>query len=188
MSKRKIGVLVGSLRKDSYSRKIAKALRDIAPDALELEDVEIGDLILYNQDLDESDEPPEAWRVFREKTKQYDAFLFVSPEYNRSVPAVLKNALDIGSRPPSKSVWSGKPGAVLTASPGSIGGFGANHHLRQILSCLNVPTMQAPEAYLGHIDTAFDENGNLTNERTREFLQKFMVSYATWVDKNALIQ
>lgn len=185
MSKRKVGVLVGSLREGSYCRKIAKVLQEMAPDNFELEEVEIGNLVFYNQDLDESDEIPEAWRFFREITRQYDAFLFVTPEYNRSVPAVLKNALDIGSRPPTESVWNGKPGAVLTASPGSIGGFGANHHLRQILSCLNVPTMQAPEAYLGQIAASFDESGNLTSERTRGFLQKFMVAYATWVDKNA---
>lgn len=187
MSGLKVGVLVGSLRKDSYCRKLAKVLKEIAPESLELEEVEIGDLPLYNQDLDDSDNLPVAWTDFREKSKGYDAFIFVSPEYNRSVPAVLKNAIDVGSRPPSKSVWDGKPGAVLTASTGSIGGFGANHHLRQILSCLNVPTMAAPEAYLSKIATAFDESGNL-NERTRGFLQKFMDSYATWVERNRLTQ
>lgn len=186
MSRIKVGVLVGSLRKDSFCRKLSKALKEVAPQSLELENVAIGELALYNEDLDEPGNLPEAWTVFREKMKSCDAFLFVSPEYNRSVPGVLKNALDVGSRPPSKSVWGGKPGAVLTASPGSIGGFGANHHLRQTLSCLNVPTMQAPEAYLGNIATVFDENGNLTNERTRGFLKKFMESYVIWVDKNKL--
>ncbi|HHY25367.1 MAG TPA: NAD(P)H-dependent oxidoreductase, partial [Desulfitobacterium dehalogenans] len=117
MSRIKIGVLVGSLRKDSFCRKLSKALKEVAPESFDLEEVEIGELALYNQDLDEPDNLPEAWTVFREKMRSYDAFIFVSPEYNRSVPAVLKNALDVGSRPPSKSVWGGKPGAVLTASP-----------------------------------------------------------------------
>ena len=183
MANLKVGVLIGSLRKDSYCRKLAQVLKGVAPESLDLEEVEIGRLPLYNQDLDDGD-IPEEWAVFREKCNTYDAFIFVSPEYNRSVPGALKNALDVGSRPPSKSVWDGKPGAVLTASPGSIGGFGANHHLRQILACLNVPTMPM-EAYLSKIATAFDEEGNL-NERTKGFLEKFLSSFATWAERNRI--
>jgi chromate reductase len=111
--------------------------------------------------------------------------LFVTPEYNRSVPAVLKNALDVGSRPYGKSVWSGKPGAVISASPGAIGGFGANHHLRQSLVFLDVPAMQQPEAYLGGADKFFDADGKLTNTDTRGFLKKFMDSFAAWIASNA---
>ena len=121
---------------------------------------------------------------FRDKIRSSDAVLFVTPEYNRSVPGVLKNALDVGSRPYGKSVWNGKPGAVVSASPGAIGGFGANHHLRQSLVFLNVPAMQQPEAYLGGADKFFDADGKLTNDGTRDFLKKFMEAYADWVASN----
>ncbi|MGY3644937.1 NAD(P)H-dependent FMN reductase [Bradyrhizobium sp. LM4.3] len=113
-----------------------------------------------------------------------DSVLFVTPEYNRSVPAALKNALDVGSRPYGKSAWSGKPGAVVSASPGGIGGFGANHHLRQSLVFLDVPAMPQPEAYIGGADRLFDADGKLVNEETRKFLQGFMQSYAAWVSAN----
>ncbi len=109
--------------------------------------------------------------------------LFVTPEYNRSVPAALKNAIDIASRPYGASAWDGKPGAVVTVSPGAIGGFGANHHLRQMLVFLNVPAMQQPEAYLGGAGDYFDETGELKNEGTRAFLAKFMAAYAAWVER-----
>ena len=140
MTQKKIAVFVGSLRKESFNRKMAKALIGLAPESLQLEIVEIGGLPLYDQDLDDEGRPPSAWTAFREQVKSFDGFLFVTPEYNRSVPAVLKNALDVGSRPYGKSIWGGKPGAVMSVSPGAIGGFGANHHLRQSLVFLNVPT------------------------------------------------
>ena len=178
-----VAVVVGSLRKDSINRKIARALIELAPSALKLNIIEIGGLPLYNQDDDAN--PPAAWTAFREQVKAADAVLFATPEYNRSVPAPLKNALDVGSRPYGQSVWNGKPGAIVSASPGAIGGFGANHHLRQSLVFLNVPVMQQPEAYLGGADKLFDADGKLINDRTRTFLQKFMQAFAEWIGANS---
>ncbi len=179
---RKVAVFVGSLRKDSFNRKVANLLAALAPASLQLEMIEIGQLPIYNQDDDTS--PPAAWVSFRQQVKAADAVLFVTPEYNRSVPAVLKNALDVGSRPYGHSVWDRKPGAIVSVSPGAIGGFGANHHLRQSLVFLNVPTMQQPEAYIGGVERLFDAKGELVNEGTRAFLGKFMVAYTDWIDKN----
>jgi chromate reductase len=156
MKQKRIAVLVGSLRKASFNRKMAKALISLAPEPQMLEIIEIGGLPLYDQDYDDEGRPPAAWTTFREHIKSFDGFLFVTPEYNRSVPAVLKNALDVGSRPYGKSIWGEKPGAVISVSPGAIGGFGANHHLRQSLVFLNVPTMQQPEAYIGNAANLFD--------------------------------
>lgn len=180
---RKIAVLVGSLRKESYNKKTAKALMHLAPDSLTLELLEIGQLPLYNQDLDES--PPEEWTAFRTRLAAFDGVLFVTPEYNRSVPAVLKNALDVASRPHGKNAWNGKPGAVISVSTGSIGGFGANHHLRQCLVFVNVPAMPQPEAYISKAASLFDSEGNLINEGTKEFLKKVMSAFADWVEKLA---
>ena len=174
-----VAVLVGSLRKDSINRKLAQALAALSPETLKLQIAEIGELSLYNQDHDAS--PPAAWTAFRERILAADAVLFVTPEYNRSVPAALKNALDVGSRPYGKSVWSGKPGAIVSASPGAIGAFGANHHLRQSLVFLNVPAMQQPEAYIGGADKLFDSNGQMANDATRVFLQRFMQMFAAWI-------
>ncbi|MFJ2335814.1 NADPH-dependent FMN reductase [Pseudomonas protegens] len=176
----KVAVLVGSLRKQSLNRKVALALAELAPASLQLNIVEIGDLPLYNEDIDAT--PPAAYTRFREQIRGADAVLFVTPEYNRSVPAALKNAIDVGSRPYGKSAWSGKPGAVISVSPGAIGGFGANHHLRQSLVFLNVPCMQQPEAYLGGAGSAFDEAGKLS-EATRPFLQGFINAYGQWVEQ-----
>ena len=178
-------VLVGSLRKESFNRKLAKALASVAPAGLKLEIVEIGGLPLYNQDDDESGKVPPAWQAFRQRVKAADAVLFVTPEYNRSVPGVLKNAIDVGSRPYGQSAWDGKPGAVISLSPGAIGAYGANHHLRQPMVFLNVPMLQQPEAYIGGGATLFDDKGNLTNASTKEFLGKFMQAFATWIEKNA---
>ena len=178
-----VAVLVGSLRKDSFNRKIAHALAKLAPSSLKLSIVELGDLSMYNQDLDAT--PPASWTAFRAAIKSADAVLFVTPEYNRSVPAVLKNAIDIGSRPYGQSVWSGKPGAVVTSSMGGIGGFGANHHLRQSLVFLNVPVMQQPEAYVGGIGGAFDASGNLIDDGKRAFFATFMTAFAAWVARFA---
>jgi chromate reductase, NAD(P)H dehydrogenase (quinone) len=180
MTQKKIAVIVGSLRRESFNRKMAKALITLAPESLMLEIVEIGDLPLYNQDLD--DNPPDSWARFRERIIKFDGFLFVTPEYNRSVPAVLKNAIDVGSRPHGKSVWNGKPGAVISVSTGAIGAFNANHHLRQSLVFLNVPTMQQPEAYIGNASNLFDENGNLANNSIKEFALKYIIAFATWVE------
>jgi len=154
----------------------------LSPDSLNLEIVEIGGLPLYNQDLE--DNPPAAWIEFRERLQKFDGVLFVTPEYNRSVPGGLKNAIDVGSRPYGKSAWAGKPGAVVSVSPGAIGGFGANHHLRQSLVFLNVPAMPQPEAYIGKAGDLFDEQGDLSSEPTREFAAKFMNAFAAWVETN----
>lgn len=183
MTTYKIAVLVGSLRKESYNLKMAKALIALAPASLALQLVSIGELPLYNEDLEAS--LPETWKLFREQIQSFDGILFVTPEYNRSVPAVLKNAIDVGSRPHGKSVWDGKPGAVVSVSPGAMGGFGANHHLRQSLVFINVPAMPQPEAYIGGAAKLFDENGNLTNESTKEFMKKFMDAFARWVETNS---
>lgn len=183
MTQYSVAVFVGSLRKASFNRKIANALAALAPESLKLEIVEIGDLPLYNPDLDEAT-PPAAWTAFRDKVRGFDAVLFVTPEYNRSVPAALKNALDVGSRPYGKSVWSGKPGAVVSVSPGAIGAFGANHHLRQSLVFLDVPTLQQPEAYIGHVGDLLDESGKLAKEETRQFLGGFLARFAEWIAHN----
>ncbi len=180
---RKIAVLVGSLRREAYSLKMAKILAGLAPKSLSLEIVEIGDLPLYNADLEEN--PPEAWTGFRARIKSMDGVLFVTPEYNRSMPAALKNAVDVGSRPYGRSVWDGKPAAVVSLSPGQYGGFGANHHLRQSLVFLNVAAMPQPEAYVAGAAQLFDEKGSLTNESTREFMQKLLMQFEKWVEKFA---
>ena len=178
-----IAVLVGSLRKESINRKVALALAELAPANLKLVIVEIGDLPLYNEDIDGAS-PPAAYSTFRQQVSSSDAVLFVTPEYNRSVPAPMKNAIDVGSRPYGKSAWSGKPGAVISASPGAIGGFGANHHLRQSLVFLNMPALQQPEAYIGGADKLFDEAGTLTNDRTRDFFRQIMTTFADWIAAN----
>ena len=177
--------MVGSLRAASWNRKVAQQLIALAPTSLQPEIVEIGQLPLYNQDFDDNGNPPAEWAAFRQRVRTYDAVLFVTPEYNRSVPAPLKNAIDVGSRPYGKSVWDGKPGAVVSVSPGAIGAFGANHHLRQSLVFLNVPCLQMPEAYIGDIAKRFDDKGALSDESTREFLKKFMTTYADWIERNA---
>jgi chromate reductase, NAD(P)H dehydrogenase (quinone) len=176
---RDVAVFVGSLRKESINRKVAHALAELAPSSLKLEIVEIGQLPLYNQDSDQS--PPKVYLDFRARVKAADAVLFVTPEHNRSVPAALKNAIDVASRPYGDSAWNGKPAAVISASPSSTGGFGANHHLRQSLVWLNVPAMPHPEAYVGGADKLFDATGNLVNFATRNFLQNFVEAFANWI-------
>jgi chromate reductase len=182
MASRKVAVIVGSLRKESFNRKVAKTLMLLAGPKLDMEIVEIGQLPLYNEDDDVT--PPAVYTEFRERIKGYDGVLFVTPEYNRSVPGALKNAIDVGSRPYGHSAWSGKPAGVVTVSPGAIGGFGANHHLRQMLVFLNMPAMAQPEAYIGGVGKMFDGD-TLTNESTKGFLQTFIDAYATWVERHA---
>lgn len=181
-----VGVFVGSLRKESFSRKMAKALIGVAPAELKLEIVEIRDLPLYNQDDDAN--PPAASAAFKARVRKTQAVLFVTPEYNRSVPGVLKNAIDIASRPYGDSAWNGKPGGVVSVSPGAIGAFGANHHLRQSLVFLNVPTLQQPEAYIGNAAKLFDASGALIDDSVREFIRKYMAAFAKWVEVNAAKQ
>jgi len=179
---RNVAVLVGSLRKESLNRKLANALTAMAPPSLKLGIVEIGNLPLYNQDH-EADPPPAA-RDFKQQVAAADAVLFVTPEYNRSVPGVLKNAIDIASRPYGQSAWNGKPGAVISVSPGAIGGFGANQHLRQSMVFLNVPMLQQPEAYVGGAGNMFDDKGNIADDSTREFMDKFLQAFSAWIERN----
>lgn len=179
MDIRDVAVLVGSLRRESLNRKMANALIGLAPASLRLQIVELGDLPLYNPDV-EGQVP--AWNAFRERIRPAHAILFVTPEYNRSMPAAMKNALDIGSRPFGKGALNGKPCAVVSVSPGMIGGFGANHHLRQSLVFLNMAAMAQPEAYIGGADKLFDAASQLTNPATAEFLGKFLNAFAAWID------
>jgi len=181
MMSKSIAVLVGSLRKDSYNLKIAKVLAKLAPSFLDLKIIQIGDLPLYNEDID-VDTPPAAYTRFRNEIAACQGALFITPEYNRSTPAVIKNAIDVGSRPYGKSVWSKKPAAIISVSPGAIGGFGANHHLRQSLVFLDMPTLQQPEAYFGGVTNAFDDKGNIA-EKSQAFLQQFIDAYSAWFEK-----
>ncbi len=174
-----IAVIVGSLRKDSLNRKIAKALMSMAPATLSMEFTEIGDLPFYNEDLDGT--PPVQWTAVRKDLGSRDGILLVSPEYNRSVPAPLKNVIDIGSRPYGQNLWSRRPGAVVTASPGAVGGFGANHHIRQALVGVGMLTMVQPEMYLGSAGSYFDDAGKLTNPKTIEVFKRFLVAFEQWV-------
>src|SRR5215468_6196946 len=169
---RSVAVFVGSLRKDSLNRKMAKAMIAMAAPSLRMEILEIGHLPFYNADYEA--DPPQAVRDFKQRLESFDAVLFVTPEYNRGVPGVLKNAIDVGSRPYGKSSWNGKPTAVVSVSPGPIGAFGSNHQIRQSMVFLNVPMMQQPEAYIGGVTKLLDENGELATETTRTFLQGFM--------------
>ena len=181
-----VAVIVGSVRKDSLNRKLAGALDALAPASLKLSQIPIADLPLYDPDLDTN--PPAAWAALRTRIKAADAVLFVTPEHNRSVPAALKNALDIASRPYGSSAWNGKPGAVVSASPSGIGGFGANHHLRQSLVFLNVPAMAQPEAYLGGAAKMFSDTGAIISDDTREVVSKFLQAFSQWIEKNIASQ
>jgi len=177
----KIAILVGSLREGSINKKIARSMCALRGDNLECSMVGIGDLPLYNQDLDANS--PKPWMRFRERIAAADGILFCTPEYNRGVPGVLKNAIDVGSRPYGKSVWDQKPAAIVSASPGSIGGFGANHQLRQACVFLNMPVMQQPEAYLGHVsDDNFDADGCLKEGPLKDLVSKLAFAFHDWVD------
>ncbi|HXN15266.1 MAG TPA: NAD(P)H-dependent oxidoreductase [Usitatibacter sp.] len=182
-AKYKVAVLVGSLRKGSLNRMMANAARAVAPAQLDLKIVEIGGLPLYNDDLEAN--VPAAWTEFRQAIKSSDALLFVTPEYNRSVPGALKNAIDVGSRPYGQSVWSGRPAAIISVSPSAIGAFGANQHLRQCFVFLDVPALQQPEAYIGGAAKLFNAQGTLENEGTKEFIQKFMATFTRWIEKTS---
>jgi chromate reductase len=178
---RNVAVIVGSLRKDSLNRKMANVLCAMAPASLRCSIVEIGQLPLYNQDYEA--DPPQTVLAFKDAISKSDAVLFVTPEYNRGVPGLLKNAIDVGSRPYGKSAWTGKPAAVVSVSPGAIGGMGANHHLRQSLVFVDMPALQQPEAYIGGANKKFDDAGRLTDDSTREFLQKFLAAFEKWIEK-----
>lgn len=181
MTLHKIAILVGSLRKESLNRKIALSVTEFAKGTLDCRLIEIGDLPLYNEDIDAS--PPAQYERFREEVGASDGVLFCTPEYNRGLPGALKNALDVGSRPYGHSVWDKKPAAIISASPGAIGGFGANHQLRQSCVFLNMPVMQQPEAYLGGVSAdRFDEAGRLREGPLRDFLVDVATAFGGWVD------
>ena len=180
MDRYKVAILVGSLRKDSINRKIARSLCTMAHERLDCDIVPIDDLPLYNQDYDA--DSPAPYGRFRDAISAADGVLFVTPEYNRGVPGVLKNAIDVGSRPYGKSVWDQKPAAIVSASPGMIGGFGANHQLRQAAVFLNMPVMQHPEAYLGRVnDDSFDEGGCLKDGPLKEIVMSLSKAFGDWV-------
>lgn len=183
-AERTIAVLVGSLRRESFNRRAAKAVASLAPAHLKFEFLQIGDLPPYNEDAD-GDQAPELWKVFRDDVARADAVLFATPEYNRSVPGVLKNAIDVASRPGGKGALLNKPAAVMSVSKGQIGGFGANHHLRQMLAYLNMPTLGQPELYLGPAAQLFGEKGEILKDSTRDLLKKFVDAFDAWIERFA---
>lgn len=182
MDTKHIGIFVGSLRKESFSRKVAEEIISLEPPTFKFKIISIGQLPLYNQDFDDHDQVPESYISFRKEVDQLDGVIFVTPEYNRGLPAVLKNAIDVASRPAGKNVWTKKPGAVISNSPGMLGAFGANHQLRQSLTSVNIYTMQQPEIYLSQISKAFDESGKI-DDRTTDYLKKFVNAYVDWFNK-----
>lgn len=182
MSHKTVGVFVGSLRKGSYSKSIAKFAASLAPENFAMRMIDLAGLPLYNQDLDDEGRPPEAWTKFRAAVKPLDGCLFVTPEHNRSIPAALKNALDVGSRPYGQNVWDGKAGGIISVAPGNVGAFGANHHLRQPMVFLNILLLQQPEAYLGHVTSSLNEKGEVVNEATKKLLQQYMDAFVKWVN------
>ena len=177
-----IVVIAGSLRKESFTLKIAKALAQLAPDALKLEVVTLHGISFFNQDLESA--PPADWVGFREKLQKSDGVLFVTAEYNRSIPGVLKNAIDVGSRPYGKSSFLGKPIGIVSNSPGVLGGVNAAMNLKQLLPGITGPIMGQPEIYLVGVGDAFDGQGNLTKEPMQKVMKQFIDAYAAWVDKH----
>src|SRR5207244_3135357 len=178
-TKQRVAVRVGSLSAESISRKIARALMDRAPSNIECRIVEIGNLPLYNEDLEQN--TPAAWQELRTELGRTDAVLFVTPEYNRSIPGCLKNALDVGSRPPNQSVFDGLPAAVVSVTPYKLGAFGANHALRQTFVFLNMPVLQQPEAYVGRAAELLDRAGQVKDADTDQLFKKFMQAFAQWI-------
>jgi len=181
MNCKNIGVLVGSLRKKSFSRSVARAAVACSSAAMKFHYINLEDLSLYNQDFDDDHQVPAAYVRFRDEMKNMDGFLFVTPEYNRSVPAVLKNALDVGSRPYGSSVWDGKPAGIISVSPGGLGAFGANHQLRQPMVFLNVLLLQQPEMYISRVESLLNGEGELVDQSTVDHLRKFMDAFSKWV-------
>lgn len=182
-AQRDIAVLVGSLRKESYNRRAAEALTRLAPPQLHFRFIDIV-VPPYNQDLD-TEAPPADWKRLRDDIRPADAVLFATPEYNRSVPGVLKNAIDVASRPYGSGAINGKPAAIVSVSPDAVGGFGANHHLRQSAVFLDMPMLQQPEMYIARAAELFDEQGDFKNEKTRKLFEKFAAAFSKWIDLNA---
>jgi chromate reductase len=181
-TQRDIAVLVGSLRKESYNRRAAEALVRVAPAHLRFRFIDIA-VSPYNQDL-ETEHPPADWKRLRDDIRPADAVLFATPEYNRSVPGVLKNAIDVASRPHGKGAINGKPAAIISASTGAIGGFGANHHLRQSAVFLDMPVLAQPEMYLGRAAGLWDEQGAFKDEGARRLFESFAAAFANWIEVN----
>lgn len=180
MATRNVAVIVGSIRKDAFSLRTAKALAKLAPPSLKLNIVTLNGLSFFNQDLEAN--PPADWVEFRDTIQKSDAVLFVTPEYNRSIPGVLKNAIDIASRPYGKSSFLGRPIGLFGTSPGVHGGVSAVKHLQGILPGISGPIMQQPEAYAGGLGDAFDENGELAKDSLKEFLTTYIQAFAAWVE------
>ncbi len=177
-----IGYIVGSLRKGAYTRMLSRAIPELAPASFKFTEIGIGELPLYNQDL-ETDTPPPAWTTFRNQVKSSDAILFITPEYNRGMPAAVKNAIDVGTRPPKQSVWKGKPAAVISLTPGRLGAMASHQQLRLSLSVIGVPAMPAPEVYLSEAPKLFDGNGRLTNEDAIKLLTTALSEFETWIGR-----
>lgn len=177
-----VAIIVGSLRKDSFTRKWAEVYSELFPETHTVKFVEIGDLPLYNEDID-GENPPAEYTRFREEMSDVDMVLFATPEYNRSMPASIKNALDVGSRPYGSSIWDGKPAMIVSQSVSNLSGFGANHSIRQSLVFLNMPVVQQPEVYLANSGDFFDEGGKLNNEDTRNFLKSTVDAFVDFAGK-----
>src|SRR6266702_931134 len=178
-----IVVIVGSLRKQSFTLKIANALTKLAPGALKLDVVTLHDLSFFNQDLEAN--PPADWLAFRDKLQKSNGVLFVTPEYNRSIPGVLKNAIDVGSRPYGKSWFLGKPVGIVSNSPGALGGVSAAKHLQNILPGISGPILGQPEIYLNGVGDAFDDKGHLTKEALQKVLQQYLDAFAAFVERQS---
>lgn len=183
MPNKTIGIIAGSLRRESYSKKLANAVVAMAPDGFTFKIIPLDGLEVYNQDFDDHNQVPESYITFRNTIKEVNGIIFITPEYNRSVPGVLKNALDIASRPKPSNAWSGKPAALFSNSPGNLSGFGAHHHLRQILVALNVPTLMHPEVYIAHVKELFDADGKMKDGSAKDFLRKAVDAYIAWFEK-----
>lgn len=179
-----VAVLVGSLRRGSWSRRVALAYAGLAPGSLRCEVVDLREVAMYDADL-EVVPPPAGWTALRDRVRRADALLFVTPEYNRSLPAVLKNAVDVASRPFAGNPLRGKPCALVGVSPGAMGAFGAVAHLRQSVACLEMPVFPGPEVYLGKVETLLDERGEVTNPATAAFLTKSAAAFAAWLERVA---
>jgi NAD(P)H-dependent FMN reductase len=176
-----IAMIIGSLRRESFTRKVAEAAIACAPKGMDFHPIDIGGLPHFNQDREA--DPPEEWSTFRSEVRACGAALFFTPEYNRSFPGVLKNAIDVGSRPQGQSVWDGMPSGVVSVTPYKLGAFGANHALRQTFVFLNMPVMQQPEAYIGNVGDLLDKSGKVTNSEVTKLLEQFMSAFKTWVEK-----
>src|SRR6202790_1873542 len=177
-----IVVIVGSLRKESFTLKIANALAKLAPDTLKLDVVTLHDISFFNQDMEAA--PPADWLAFREKLQKSNGVLFVTPEYNRSIPGVLKNAIDVASRPYGKSSFLGKPTGIISNSPGPLGGVSAAKHLQNILPGISGPILGQPESYLNGVGDAFDDKGHLIKEALQKVLQQYVDAFAAFVERH----